>query len=66
MRWEHYTPQKNVKDLEYYDYLVYRPILINEIVYTPIVITSCLGHEIAGLRSYTEIENNEETEIQES
>ena len=57
---------KSINNFDRIDYLVYRPILINEIVYTPIVITSCLGHEIAGLRSYTEIENNEETEIQES
>ena len=53
---------KSINNFDRVDYIVYPPELINGVVFTPVVVTSCIGHEIAGLRSYTEIEN-EETEI---
>jgi len=56
---------KSINNFDRVDYLVYPPKLIRGIVCTPIVVTSCIGHEIAGLRSYTEIDNDEETKVQE-
>ena len=54
---------KSINNFDRVDYLVYPPILLDSIVCTPIVVTSCLGHNIAGLRTYTEIEQNEKITV---
>lgn len=50
---------KSINNFDRVDYLVYPPTLIGQIVCTPTVITSCLGHVIAGLKTYTKIKQDE-------
>jgi len=53
-RYMRFTKSINLSDR--LDYLVYPPVLWDGVVITPIVVLSCQGHNIVGLRHYSETE----------